>query len=161
MKDLYKYLVESAEDGQDGSWQDFVDEETGEIVQMWVPDVDPEEEKRKVELAKIEAENFEKARTQEKEIRKQLEPLEDELYGYQQELKDINREYRDLQIDHEEEVGALYIQGKEVEAEALAQKYGVKFNKLEKRQQVLKNKIKKLEPKVHKLQWKCWKCWDF
>ena len=161
MKDLHKYIIESAEDGQGGSWQDFVDEETGEIVQMWVPDVDPEEEKRKVELAKIEAENFEKARTQEKEIRKQLEPLEDELYGYQQELKDINRDYRDLQTDHEEEVGALYIQGKEAEAEALAQKYGVKFNKLEKRQQVLKNKIKRLKPKVERLQWKCWKCWDF
>lgn len=161
MKDLYKYIIESTEDGQGGSWQDFVDEETGEITQMWVPDIDPEEEKRKVELAKIESENFKRARTQEKEIRKQLEPLEDELYGYQQELKDINREYRDLQIDHEEEVGALYIQGKEAKAEALAQKYGVKFNKLEKRQQVLKNKIKKLEPKVHKLQWKCWKLWDF
>ena len=50
---------------------------------------------------------------------------------------------RQLEIDQEEEVGGLYADGKEAEAEKLAQKYGVKFNKNSKQQESLKKKLEK------------------
>ena len=125
MKDLYKYLKESAEDGKNGHYEDFVDEDTGEIVTLWVADPDPEEEAQKAELAKSEHDKYVKRLEAEKKLRKTLDPLEDELLGLNQDLKDRTREYRDLQIDQEEEVGGLYVKGNEAKAEELAQEYGV------------------------------------
>jgi chromosome segregation ATPase len=81
------------------------------------------------------------------------------MYELEGELKDLKREYRDLQIDHEEEVGGLYGDGKFEEAEKLAQEYGIKFNKLEKQIKTIKNKIRKLEPKIEKLQAQKWELW--
>jgi RecB family endonuclease NucS len=81
------------------------------------------------------------------------------MYDLEGELKDLKREYRDLQIDHEEEVGRLYAEGNHTEAEKLAQEYGVQFNKLEKKIKVIKNKIDKLEPKIEKLQQQKWSLW--
>ena len=131
MKDLYKYLKESAEDGKNGHYEDFVDEDTGEIVTLWVADPDPEEEAQKAELAKSEHDKYVKRLEAEKKLRKTLDPLEDELLGLNQDLKDRTREYRDLQIDQEEEVGGLYVKGNEAKAEELAQEYGEKFNKVD------------------------------
>lgn len=86
-------------------------------------------------------------------MRKELDPIEDEYYASKDELKDLKREYRDLQIDHEEEVGALYADGKYEEGEKLAQEYGKKFNKLDKQ-------IKSLEKKISKLYDKKERLWD-
>lgn len=160
MKDLYKYIKESAEDGKGGHYEDFVDEDTGEIVTLWVADPDPEEEAKKAELAKAEHDKYIKHLEAEKKLRKTLDPLEDELLGLNQDLKDKTREYRDLQIDQEEEVGGLYVQGKEKEAEELAQTYGEKFNKLADEVDAIKKKIKQLNPKIEKLQRELLKIWD-
>lgn len=164
MKNLTLYLKESEEDGKNGHYEDFVDEETGEVVSLWVADIDPEEEARRLEqqmqIAKQKYEQFEKIRKQEEELYKLINPIEDQIWGWQAELKDLNHEYRELQMDQEEEVGSLYVAGKEAEAEKLAQEYGLKFNQLEKKQQVLVNKIKKLKPKLNKLNKKLFKLWD-
>ena len=160
MKELYTYIKESEEDGKGGHYEDFVDEDTGEIVTLWVADPDPEEEAKKAELAKAEHDKYIKHLKVEKKLRKTLDPLEDELWGLNQDLKDKTREYRDLQIDQEEEVGSLYVQGKEKEAEELAQTYGEKFNKLADEIDAIKKKIRELNPKVEKLQRELLKIWD-
>ena len=158
MKNFCKYLKESAEDGKGGHYEDFVDEDTGEIVTLWVADPDPEEEAKKAELAKAEHDKYVKHLEAEKKLRKTLDPLE--LWGLNQDLKDKTREYRDLQIDQEEEVGALYVKGDEAKAEELAQEYGEKFNKLADEIDAIKKKIKELNPKVEKLQRELIKIWD-
>lgn len=160
MKDLYKYIKESEKDGKNGHYEDFVDEDTGEIVTLWVADPDPEEEAKKAELAKAEHDKYVKRVEAEKKLRKTLDPLEDELWGLNQDLKDRTREYRDLQIDQEEEVGALYVKGDEAAAEKLAQEYGEKFNKLADEIEAFKKKIRELNPKVEKLQRELLKIWD-
>jgi len=160
MKDLHEYVIESAEDGIGGHYEDFVDEDTGEIVTLWVADPDPEEEAKKAELAKAEHNKYIKRLEAEKKLRKTLDPLEDELWGLNQDLKDKTREYRDLQIDQEEEVGALYVKGDEAKAEELAQEYGEKFNKIADEIESIKKKIRELNPKVEKLQRKLLKIWD-
>ena len=160
MKDLQKYIKESEKDGKNGHYEDFVDEDTGEIVTLWVADPDPEEEAQKAELAKAEHDKYVKRLDAEKKLRKTLDPLEDELWGLNQDLKDRTREYRDLQIDQEEEVGALYVKGDEAKAEELAQEYGEKFNKLADEIDSLKKKIIELNPKVEKLQRELLNIWD-
>ena len=45
MKNLYNYIKESEKDGKNGHYEDFVDEDTGEIVTLWVADPDPEEDR--------------------------------------------------------------------------------------------------------------------
>ena len=105
MKNFTQYIKESEADGKNGHYEDFVDEDTGEIVTLWVADPDPEEEAQKAELAKAEHDKYVKRLEAEKKLRKTLDPLEDKLWGLNQDLKDKTREYRDLQIDQEEEVG--------------------------------------------------------
>ena len=153
MKTIKDYILESEADGKNGSYQQFVDPDTGEVCEIWVDDPDPEDEAKKVEQAKAESEAYWKKVELEKEIRKELDPIEDEYYASKDELKDLKRAYRDLQIDHEDEVGALFADGKYEEGEKLAQEYGKKFNKLDKQ-------IKSLEKKTAKLYNKKEKLWD-
>ena len=164
MKRIDKYIKESEKDGKNGHYEDFVDEETGEIVTMWVKDPDPELEKLKWEAyEKQEAEQHQlrkKIKEQEKDLVKQQEKLEDEHWGYEQDLKDANRQYRQLQIDQEDEIGGLYAQGKEKEAEEKAQEYGEKFNKLADQIESLKDKMKKIQPQIEKLEEQREKLWE-
>ena len=165
MKTIKDYILESEADGKGGHYEDFVDPDTGEICTLWIDDIEAAKEKEKrEEIARLAREEedrkYNEIIAKEKEIRKQLDPLEDQMYDLEGELKDLKREYRDLQIDHEEEVGRLYGDGKFEEAEKLAQEYGVKFNKLEKQIKTIKNKISKLEPKISKLQSQKWALWS-
>lgn len=161
MKSIIDYINESEADGKGGHYEDFVDPDTGEICTLWIDDIEAAKEQEKARLAREEEDRkYNEIIVKEKEIRKELDPLEDQMYDLEGELKDLKREYRDLQIDHEEEVGGLYADGKHEEAEKLAQEYGVKFNKLEKQIKTIKNKISKLEPKIEKLQSKKWALWS-
>ena len=164
MKSIKDYILESEADGKGGHYEDFVDPDTGEICTLWIDDIEAAKEKEKrEEIARLAREEedrkYNEIIAKEKEIRKQLDPLEDQMYDLEGELKDLKREYRDLQIDHEEEVGRLYAEGNHPEAEKLAQEYGVQFNKLEKKIKATKNKIDKLNPKIEKLLAKKWSLW--
>jgi len=160
MKHIKQYIKESVKNGKGGHYEDFVDEETGDIVTLWVADPDPEDEAKKAELAKAEHDKYVKRLEAEKKLRKVLDPLEDKLWGLNQDLKDKTREYRDLQIDQEEEVGSLYVKGDETKAEELAQEYGEKFNKIADEIEHIKNQIKELNPKVEELQRELLTIWD-
>ena len=156
MKSIKDYILESEADGKGGHYEDFVDPDTGEICTLWIDDIEAAKEKEKrEEIARLAREEedrkYNEIIAKEKEIRKELDPLEDQMYDLEGELKDLKREYRDLQIDHEEEVGALYADGKYEEGEKLAQEYGKKFNKLDKQIQSLEKKISKLYDKKERL----------
>ena len=154
MKTIKDYILESEADGKDGHYEDFVDPDTGEICTLWIDDIEAAKEAEKALLASQEEDRkYNEIIAKEKEIRKVLDPLEDQMYDLEGELKDLKREYRDLQIDHEEEVGGLYTDGKFEEAEKLAQEYVVKLNKLDKQ-------IKSLEKKISKLYDKKERLWD-
>lgn len=155
MKDLKDFLLNEA-----GHYEDYVDEDTGEIVTIWVEDPDPEELARKLDMAKDENDEFMEKWAKEREIRKEVEPYEDEQWDLESELKDLQYQLRSLRIDQEEEIGQLYAAGKYAEGDELAQKYGTEFNKIEKRMEKIKKRLKKLdkliEPyydKIHDL-WK-------
>ena len=164
MKDFKQYILESEKDGKNGHYEDFVDEDTGEIVTLWVDDPDPELEKLKWETYEKNHEKvrqlYNKCKDQEKDINKKIEKLEDELWGYEQDLKDAKRNYRQLQIDQDEEVGGLYADGKFKEGEEKAQEYGEQFNKISDEIEQLKNKIKKIQPELAKLEDIRMKIWE-
>lgn len=154
MKSLTQYINEAQ--------KQFVDPDTGELVTVSLPDVDADKE---ADVAKKLADGetkWDRCIKLEKEIRAKLEPLEDEQWGYQEELKDAQREYRSLHSDMEEELGPLYAEGtreSEAEAEKRAQYYGERFNELEDQIDELKKKIDALQPKIEELREKKWAVW--
>ena len=83
MKNFTQYIKESEKDGKNGHYEDFVDEDTGEIVTLWVDDPDPELEKLKWETYEKNHEKvrkiYKKCKEQEKEVKNKLEKLEDEM----------------------------------------------------------------------------------
>ena len=162
MKALYRYIKESAEDGKNGHWEDFVDEDTGEIVTMWVNDPTPEDIAAKEKEREENTHSYYEKQQKENEMRKQLklDELDDIVWGYEQQLKDLNREYRDLRMDMEEELGQLYSSGKEVEAEKLAQKYGKQENRITKEQESLRKKLASVKKKRDIASSKFWKFYD-
>lgn len=162
MKALYKYVKESAEDGKNGHWEDFVDEDTGEIVTMWVNDPTPEDIAAKEKEREENTHSYYEKQQKENEMRKQLkiDELDDIVWDYEQQLKDLNREYRDLRMDMEEELGQLYSSGKEAEAEKLAQKYGKQENRITKEQESLRKKLASAKKKRDIASSKFWKFYD-
>lgn len=148
-----------------GYWEEFVDEDTGEVVKMWVTKPTKKEEKEFLKKRKKEIEEEHKkyqiALKKEKEIQKKYFPLSEELFDLQSDLKDKLQQYRELEMDQEEELGPLYAQGKDKEAEELAQKYGEQLGDLDSEINSLKSKIKELEPKVDKLHEELNSIWDY
>lgn len=162
MKSLLKYIKESSEDGKNGHWEDFVDEDTGEIVSMWVNDPTPEELEKQEKEREENINSWYEKRKKEDELRKklQLDKLDDDVWNYEQQLKDLNNEYRELRVDMEEELGYLYSQGNEVEAEKLAQKYGAKENKIVKQQESIRKKLSLARKRQDSASSKFWKEYD-
>lgn len=142
-------------------YQEFIDEDTGEIVTMWVEDPSPEEEKKKLEKAKEDSKKYEAACKKEREYLAKLNPLEDELWSYEDELKRCNAEYRQLKIDMEEEIGSLYSQDKFAEGDELGQSYGVSMERLEKQIKNIKKKMNSVQIKISNLRKSYENIWDF
>lgn len=162
MKKLNHYIKESFEDGKNGHYEEFADEDTGEIVTMWVNDPTPEELAKREEESKKAMDEYWAKVEKEQKIHKELniDKLEDDVWDLQSRLKDLHREYRELEIDQEEEVGSLYVSGKEAEAEALAQEYGEKFNKNSEEQEKLKQKLVVAKKKLDDAREKWYKLTD-
>ncbi len=160
MKSLYNYICET------GHYEEFTDEDIGEVSKMWIEDPTPDELAKR-EMAREEDANdyYEKCKKERKYSEKlHIDELEDLVWNLQNELRDLHEEYKQLQIDQEEEVGELYANGDEASAERLAQTYGNKFNKNIKKQESLKAKLKtarrKLDDANNKLITFCKKLWS-
>lgn len=81
------------------------------------------------------------------EARKEFSAIEGEFKSALESLKDRYDERKQLEIDQEQEVGSLYVAGKDEEAEKLAQDYGEKFNTIDDEIGMLNSKIDELKPK--------------
>lgn len=95
----------------------------------------------------------------ENEIRKEYGPIQDELRDAKSDYDNKLQERRELQMEMEQEVGALYIKGDDEAAETLAQEYGEKFNQIDDEISELTNKISELEPKVREMEDKIDEIW--
>ena len=153
------------QNGRTGRYKEFVDSDTGEVVKQWVPDPDSKEvsakRKKEREQNKTEEKRYNEALKQEAQLRKEYGPVVDVYEGLSSELIDKIQERKQLERDQEEEVGALYVDGKDEEAEKLAQDYGEKFNKLDDEIKSLKKRIAKFKSKVDEYHEKLDKVWNY
>jgi len=154
--------------GKGGRYKEFVDGDTGEVVKIWVPNRTKEEiaaEKEKFrkqqEENEAEAKKYDDAVKNESKLDKEYGHVMDEYNGCLSELKDRIRERKQLEIDQDEEVGALYVDGKDKEAEKLAQEYGEKFNKIDEEIESLKKHREELKPKVEEYRKKLDEIWNY
>lgn len=58
MKSIKNYILESEADGKNGSYQQFVDPDTGEVCEIWVDDPDPEDEAKKQNKQRLMLKNI-------------------------------------------------------------------------------------------------------
>lgn len=135
----------AAKKEQDVEYEEYVDEDTGEVVKL------PKSSAKKVSKHTSEPKNSQPSE-KEKQLMSKIESVEDELHAAKQDLNDKKKELRDLNIDMEEEVGGLKADGKEAEAEELAQEYGARQAKLRKEISKQKKSIVELDAKIGELE---------
>lgn len=141
MKALSNYIKESIDDSKNGHWEEFADEDTGELVTMWIEDK-PEEIVKAVKEATPE--ELQKL----KEMRKAFDKLDDEwwtikyeLSDTKDELKSLKNELRELQYGMEDEIGQAT---SDEERDRLGNRYGGELDDVQ-------NKIRKTIAKIEKL----------
>lgn len=135
--------------GAKGHYEEFVDADTGEVVKLWKEDTEEASESPIEKEPELDYHSYEERANA---IRKEYGPIEDGLRNAKSDLSNKIQERRELQMEMEQEVGALYVQGKDIEAETLAQDYGERFNKIDDEIDELKNKISELKPKVREME---------
>ena len=141
MKSINQYIKESAEDYKNGHWEEFVDEETGELVTLWREDK-PEEIVKAVKEATPE--ELQKL----KEMRKAFDKIDDEWWAVKDELsntkdnlKSLKSELRELQYGMEDEIGGATT---DEERDKLGNKYGEELEEVQ-------NKIRETITNIEKL----------
>lgn len=141
MKTLSNYIKESVGNSQNGHFEEFVDEETGEIKTMWV-DQEPEE------IAKAVKEATPQELQKLKELRKAYDKLDDQLWSVRDELSDakdelrsLKDELRELQYGMEDEIGRATT---DEERDELGNEYGEQIEEVQ-------NKIKEAIENIEKL----------
>lgn len=141
-------------DESNGHWEEYCDEDTGEIIKMWVDD--------KPNDYTIDTDNDDDKYWEEYERRrKKAEPFKDEyltLYSEQNDIKneinDIALQIKQLYIDQEEEIGYLFSNNRHEEGEKLAQEYGEKLDKLIENKKQLNKKVLELDKKITEIEQK-------
>ena len=140
MKTILNHIKESG-NSKNGHWEEFVDEDTGEIVTMWIEDK-PEEIVKAVKEATPE--ELQKL----KDLRKAYDKLDDEwwtikyeLSDAKDELKSLKDELRELQYGMEDEIGQAT---SDEERDRLGNQYGEELEDVQ-------NKIRKTIAKIEKL----------
>lgn len=141
MKTLSNYMKESIDDSKNGHWEEFADEDTGELITMWIEDK-PEEIVKAVKEATPE--ELQKL----KDLRKAVDKLDDEwwtikyeLSDAKDELKSLKSELRELQYGMEDEIGQAT---SDEERDRLGNQYGGELDNVQ-------NKIRKTIVKIEKL----------
>ena len=139
MKTLSNYMKESIDDSKNGHWEEFTDEDTGELITMWIEDK-PEEIVKAVKEATPE--ELQKL----KDLRKAVDKLDDEwwtikyeLSDAKDELKSLKSELRELQYGMEDEIGQAT---SDEERDKLGNQYG---EELENVQNKIRNTITNIE----------------
>ena len=146
MKSLTNYLTETKEIKK----ETYTDEDTGEVLTFY-REIDPEEERKRIELLKKEEDEYRVKREKEEKILAELADIVDSVSIIINDLREVDEKYRSLLSDQEDEVGKLYLDNKYKEGDKAAQKYGEKFNELANEKERLEKEYKNLQIRRDKL----------
>lgn len=145
MKALSKYLKENYKDEKQGHYEDFVDEDTGEIVTLWVDDKPEQIIKAVKEATPEELQKLKELRKQEDEIDAKWWSIRDEIDNQKDELKSLKAELRELQYGMEDEIGQAKT---DEERDNLGNEYGEKIENTQENIKKIINSIKSLNKKL-------------
>lgn len=146
MKPLSKYLKESYKDKKQGHYEDFVDEDTGEIVTLWVDDKPEQIIKAVKEATPEELQKLKELRKQEDEIDAKWWSIRDDIDNQKDELKSLKAELRELQYGMEDEIGQAKT---DEERDNLGNEYGEKIENTQENIRKIINNIKSLNKKLN------------
>ena len=144
MKALSNYIKESIDKSQNsknGHFEEFVDEETGELVTLWIEDKPEEIVKAVKEATPEELQKLKEIRKAFDKIDNQWWAIKDELDRAKDELKSLKSELRELQYGMEDEIGQAT---SDEERDKLGNQYGEELDDVQ-------NKIRKTIAKIEKL----------
>lgn len=142
MKTLANYIKESidkSQNSQNGHFEEFVDEETGELVTLWIEDKPEEIVKAVKEATPEELQKLKEMRKALDKIDNEWWAIKDELDGAKDELKSLKSELRELQYGMEDEIGQAT---SDEERDKLGNQYG---EELENAQNKIRNTITNIE----------------
>lgn len=144
MKTLSNYIKESMDKSQNsknGHFEEFVDEETGELVTLWIEDKPEEIVKAVKETTPEELQKLKEIRKAFDKIDNEWWAIKDELDGANDELKSLKSELRELQYGMEDEIGQAT---SDEERDKLGNQYGEKLEDVQ-------NKIRKTITNIEEL----------
>lgn len=141
MKSINQYIKESAEDGKNGHWEQFVDEETGELVTLWREDKPEEIVKAVKEATPEELKKLKDLRKAFDKIDDEWWAVKDELSNAKNDLKSLKSELRELQYGMEDEIGGATT---DEERDKLGNKYSEELEEVQ-------NKIRETIANIEKL----------
>lgn len=144
MKTLSNYIKESMDKSQNsknGHFEEFVDEETGELVTLWIEDKPEEIVKAVKETTPEELQKLKEIRKAFDKIDNEWWAIKDELDGANDELKSLKSELRELQYGMEDEIGQAI---SDEERDKLGNQYGEKLEDVQ-------NKIRKTITNIEEL----------
>ena len=144
MKTLSNYIKESIDKSQNsknGHFEEFVDEETGELVTLWIEDKPGEIVKAVKEATPEELQKLKEMRKAFDKIDSEWWAVKDELDGAKDKLKSLKSELRELQYGMEDEIGQAT---SDEERDRLGNQYGEELDNVQ-------NKIRKTIAKIEKL----------
>lgn len=139
MKSINQYIKESAKDGKNGHWEEFVDEDTGELITLWREDKPAEIVKAVKEATPEELQKLKDLRKAFDKIDDEWWSVTDELFYAKEELKSLKSELRELQYGMEDEIGQATT---DEERDKLGNQYG---KELEDVQDQIREKIANIE----------------
>lgn len=145
---IHKPILENAEDGKGGHWEEFYDEDTEEKLKIWVNDPDPKELAKKTEEIKKKAQaaksDFEAKAKKERELLDKADNAHEQLMYYKGKISKLRLEYKSRYAEMQEEVGTLYANGDDAKAEKITNsEYGPEFNRIQKEIDEYLPKLKK------------------
>lgn len=144
MKTLSNYIKESMDKSQNsknGHFEEFVDEETGELVTLWIEDKPEEIVKAVKETTPEELQKLKEIRKAFDKIDNEWWAVKDELDGANDELKSLKSELRELQYGMEDEIGQAT---SDEERDKLGNQYGEELEDVQ-------NKIRKTITNIEEL----------
>lgn len=144
MKTLSNYIKESMDKSQNsknGHFKEFVDEETGELVTLWIEDKPEEITKAVKEATPEELQKLKEIRKAFDKIDNEWWAIKDELDEAKDELKSLKSELRELQYGMEDEIGQAT---SDEERDKLGNQYGEELEDVQ-------NKIRKTITNIEEL----------
>ena len=127
--------IYKSQNSKNGHFEEFVDEETGEVVTLWIEDKPEEIVKAVKEATPEELQKLKEMRKAFKKIDNEWWAIKDELDGAKNELKSLKSELRESQYGMEDEIGQAT---SDEERDKLGNQYG---EELENAQNKIRNTI--------------------